>query len=230
MDLAHGNAYVTAISEYVGFGGTTVGANLIYDISGISPTSSTATASVLPLAGSPGNNFPTPLGVLAGIAVDQVNEVLYFTAEATQTNSNGGIFFYDLAGNPGHTFGTVWLQPAATALNATAGTPFSGMTNIEVDPTTGLYYVDDHGKVTLVGVSDNSIYVGGLVGSSVSMTPSHFLSTSNGAAPAGMALDNAPSLSITATNPTFTESTLNPASSHNTPLSLLSSPTIPASS
>src|SRR5262249_18900828 len=146
-----------------------------------------------------GNNFPRSLGVLSGIAVDTLHQVLYFTADATQTNTNGGIFFYNLTGNPSHTFGTVWLQAAGTGgLNSTAGTRFSALHDIEVDPTTGLYYVDDVGKEKIVGVSDNSIYVGGLVGGSLSTTPAHFLSMGNTEAiGVGMTLDNAPTLSIT---------------------------------
>src|SRR5262249_55416658 len=64
--------------------------------------------------------------------------------------------------------------------------------------------------------------VGGLIGSSVSMTPTRFLTTANGAAPEGMALDNAPTLSATSANPTFTESSSNPASANNTPVTLIS--------
>jgi hypothetical protein len=219
LDLAHDSAYVTAISAYAGFGSTFVGANLIYDISGVSGTSATAT--VLPIAGSPGDNFPSSLGLLEGIAVDTVHEVLYFTTEATSSTGNGGIFFYDLTGNPSHTFGTVWLQPSPDRLSTTAGTPFSALGDIELDLATGVYYVTDHGMLAGVGVSDNSIYVGGLVGGSLSTTPMLFLSASNGAAPAGMALDNAPTLSFTS-GATFTESTLNPAAANNTPVAAIS--------
>src|SRR5262249_32117330 len=166
------------------------------DISGISAAATTATATQITLsthdAGLGGNNFPRSLGVLNGIAVDTLHQVLYFTSDATQTNTNGGIFFYNLTGNAAHTFGTVFLQPAGTGgLNSTSGTPFSGLNRIEVDPTTGLYYVDDFGAQKNVGVSDNSIYVGGLVGGSLSTTPTHFLSIVSGPGLEGMALENA---------------------------------------
>jgi lipopolysaccharide export system protein LptA len=222
LDLTAGNAYITAISSYATFGGTIVGANQIYDISGISPTASTVTATPITINGSV--NFPTSLGVLDGVAIDTLHQVLYFTTDPTQTNSNGGIFFYDLTGNPSHTFGTLFLEPSGTGgLNSTSGTPFSALGDIEVDPTTGLYYVSDSGKEKVLGISDNSIYVGGLVGGSLSTTPTHFLSVASGAAIEGMFLDNAPTLTITPTSPTFTESTLNPASAHNTPVAVLTS-------
>jgi hypothetical protein len=41
--------------------------------------------------------------------------------------------------------------------------------------------------------------------------------------PLGLAIDNAPVLSVTSANPTFTESATNPASSNNTPVTLISS-------
>src|SRR5262249_51989825 len=122
-----------------------------------------------------------------------------------------------LAGNPLHTFGTVWLQPAPILLNSTAGTPFSGLTYIEVDPATNTYYVSDHGQFSSVGVSDNSVYVGSLSGTPRQRTPAHFLSVNGSpstASPEGIATDNAPTLALTATVPTWTEEganvTLNP--------------------
>jgi hypothetical protein len=236
LDLTTGNAYITAISEYVGFGGTTVGANLIYDVSGITPSATTAAIAEMPISPSDsvllGDSFPTSLGVLEGIAVDKTNHILYFTTDATSGTTNGGIYFYDLTGNPTGTFGTVWQQPAPDSLNSTAGTPFAGLDYIEVDPATNTYYVGDFGKVTSVGVSDNSIYVGSLTGTALQRTPSHFLSidthtSPSTASPLGMAIDNAPTLAITpVAGPTFTESVNNPASANNTPVLVASAASV----
>src|SRR5262249_15902404 len=143
---------------------------------------SATTASITQLTISPhdsglgGNNFPRSLGVLEGIAIDKTNQILYFTTDPTVSTSNGGIFFYNLTGNPSHTVGTGWQQAAPISLSSTAGTPFAGLTYIEVDPTTNTYYVSDHGKFPSVGVSDNSVYVGSLTGTALQRTPSHFLS------------------------------------------------------
>src|SRR5262249_46563144 len=198
---------------YVGFTGTTVGANLIYDVSGISASATTATITPLSISPHdslplPGDDFPRSLGVLEGIAIDKTNQILYFTTDPTASTSNGGIFFYNLTGNPSHTFGTVWQQPAPVSLSSTAGTPFAGLTYIEVDPTTNTYYVSDHGKFSNLCVSDNSVYVGSLTGTALQRTPSHFLSINGSpstASPNGIATDNAPTLSISAVAPTWTE-------------------------
>ena len=210
LDLATGNAYLTAISEYVGFQGTTVGANFIYDVSGITPTATSLSITQLTISphdsGLGGNNFPLSLGVLNGIAVDKVNNILYFTADGTKSTSQGGIYFYDLSNNPTGTYGTVW---------STASSLFSGFDFIEVDPATNTYYAGNRG-------SDNSIYVGSLTGTALQRSPTHFVS---GAPTEGLALDNAPTLAVTPTTPTFTESVSNPASSNNTPVTVISGAT-----
>ena len=59
------------------------------------------------------------------------------------------------------------------------------------------------------------------------LAPTTFLTLPTGAAqlqPLDLALDNAPTLAITpVSSPTFTESSLNPAASNNTPVGLITS-------
>src|SRR5262249_56368794 len=112
-----------------------------------------------------------------------------------------------------------------TASSSSSGLPDGGLFHIQIDHATGLYYVSD--KTSFIGITptvDARVYVGSLSGGTVAQTPTAFLqiTNTNGLFPDGLALDNAPSLTITALTPTFTESTLNPASTHNTPAGLIS--------
>jgi hypothetical protein len=66
----------------------------------------------------------------------------------------------------------------------------------------------------------------GLSVTSVVSTINPILVANSNGSPQGLAFDDAPTLSLTTANPTFTESANNPASAHNTPVTLLSSSTI----
>src|SRR5262249_23309079 len=93
------------------------------------------------------------------------------------------------------------------------------LAQIQLDVTTGKYYVSD------LANNDHAVLVGNL---NSTAAPTAFFTLPTGQAqlgPEGLAIDNAPTLSITSLNNTFTESTSNPASSNNTPVSVISSAT-----
>ncbi|HEY2134633.1 MAG TPA: DUF4347 domain-containing protein, partial [Xanthobacteraceae bacterium] len=201
---------------------TTVGSNAIYvdsnlGVAGTAPTK----LQLSPADGSLGaSNFPVSLGVIAGIAVDPVTEKLYFTTTPStdpvnHTTGTGGIYEYDLTGNPSHTYSAIWVEPSSGSLF---------LSYIQIDDATGKYYVTSNQG----GGSNPSIYEGHLSGGASAQSPTLFtnLTISSITQQAqGFAIDNAPSLSITATNPTFTESVNNPALTNNTPVGVISAAT-----
>ena len=186
----------------------------IYETSSLTASSTSVSISQLvDLGTSRGPIFG--IGV-PGLAVDTVTGTVYFTTQKVggTTPIEGGIF----AVNPTtHVVTTLFRQDG---VNGPTGT----LTAIQVDDATGEYYVSVIGANGVGG----QIWVGSL---STPGTPTLFetLPTYNGGttkpAPMGFSLDNAPSLSITPSNPTFTESTSNPASLNNAPVALLSAET-----
>src|SRR5262249_10009444 len=168
-------------------------------------------------------HLPTANGFFAqngGLAIDDNSgsPVLYFTTElgngsSSSADSEGGIFKYNLTNNSTGTFSTVFQQTTAQ--------PNSLLTSLTLDPAQGKYYVTDIGG----GLNNSSqgIWVGQLSGGA----PIKFLQVSDaqGLGPSQITVDNAPTLSVTSTSPTFTESASNPASTNNTPVSLISAST-----
>ena len=236
LDTADNTAYFVASAEHEGDGYVTLTANYIYKATGVTSTATSATMSQLPVVSAGNFLVPASLGAVEGIAFDAVNDTLYFTTDPTSTQSHGGIFSYALSGNPNGTFGTVWLQPTPQSMvnGHLTSEPFGDLSYITVDAQTGQYYVSDgegfdtfnNGMVTGSLGDDSRVYIGSLTSTAA---PSAFLQISvpvNGVAtPQGLALDNAPSLSVASALPTFTESVNNPASLNNTPVRLLTSAT-----
>ena len=195
-----------------------VTSNAIYVDSNLGSTSVVTPTKLTLSPGDPniggGGDFPVSLGLITGIAVDTVTEKLYFTTEPVADptkfsgTGTGGIYEYDLTGNPSHTYHAIWVEPSNSSLF---------LTYIHIDDATNSYYVTDVNSTTGGG-----IYKGDL---SSTLAPTLFTSiptsTVTPIAPLGFAFDNAPSLSFAATNNTFTESTNNPASSNNTPVSVV---------
>src|SRR5262249_29014492 len=200
LDAPHNTAYFFSNHSTSTFTGpshsgsnitTIVDDNGLYVDSNISTTGGTLTR--LPISPDDGstdnNNFPTSLGIISGISVDTVHEVLYFTTQETN-GGTGGIYKYNLTGNPSGTYSAVWLEPST-------GTQV--LSYISVNPTTGKYYVSDDAN------GDHAVLVGDL---SSTLAPTTFLTLPTGGAqlqPLGLALDNAPTLALTATVPSWTE-------------------------
>ena len=141
--------------------------------------------------------FPGSLGQIAGVAFDTASEVLYFTADPVETSpgtfTNGGIFSYDVNSNTSGTFTTLWLESSVS--------PTIALTFIKVDPATGKYYVSDVGNADVnPAVYEGSLTVPGTPTLFTTITPGNFA-----LAPQGLAIDNAPTLTISALSPTWTE-------------------------
>ena len=197
LDLPHNQAFFFATkSTSTSSGGTSEKSALFVD----SDLTTNTAPTQLPIspqdANLGGNFFPVSLGQIAGIAVDTTNERLYFTADPVEqpdlSTGTGGIYEYDLTNNTAGTYTALWVEPSSSSL---------ALTHIEVDPATGKYYVSD------VGQSDvnPAIYEGSLT---VPGTPTLFTTIAPGSfalAPQGLALDNAPTVALTASNPTWTE-------------------------
>jgi lipopolysaccharide export system protein LptA len=143
-----------------------------------------------------------------GIAVDTNTGTVYFTTHSTN-GAEGGVFALDPT-----------TQQITTLFRQGSGGPTGTLTAIQVDDATGKYYV----SVLNPGDNGGAIYVGNLSGG----TPTLFetIPTFSGGTidpiPNGFSLDNAPTLSGSPPNSTFTESNSNPASSNNTPVSVIS--------
>jgi lipopolysaccharide export system protein LptA len=197
LDLPHNQAFFFATkSTSTSSGGTSEKSALFVDSDLTTNTAPTQLPISPPDANFGGNFFPVSLGQIAGIAVDTTNERLYFTADPVEqpdlSTGTGGIYEYDLTNNTAGTYTALWVEASSSSL---------ALTHIEVDPATGKYYVSD------VGQSDvnPAIYEGSLT---VPGTPTLFTSIAPGnfaLAPQGLALDNAPTLALTASNPAWTE-------------------------
>jgi hypothetical protein len=165
-------------------------------------------------------NFPVSLGLISGIAVDTTSEKLYFTTQpihdpVSHTTGTGGIYEYDLSQGTSGTYNVIWLESSSNSLF---------LSYIDIDHATNKYYV----TADQSGDAHPSIYDGALSGGTAAQSPTLFADltmTSITQNAEGLAIDNAPSLTISATNPTFTESSLNPASLNNTPVGLITGAT-----
>ena len=225
LDLPHNQAFffsnTTFSTSSNGHPIISVSSNAIYVNSNLS-SASVVTPTKLTM--SPGDthigasaDFPVSLGLITGIAVDTVSEKLYFTTEPVADptkfsgTGTGGVYEYDIIANPGHTYTALWVEPSTSSLF---------LTYIHIDHATNSYYVSDVNSTTGTG-----LYKGSLSGSGAPTLFTSIGPPSVGMSLNGFALDNAPTLAITAANTTFTESTSNPASSNNTPVSVISSAT-----
>jgi hypothetical protein len=204
LDAPHGTAYFFSndtTTIFVGPGSTTstvADDNGLYVDSNINNAGATLTR--LPISPADGTfgggtNFPSSLGLISGIAVDTTNEILYFTTKSI-SSSTGGIYKYNLLNNSLGTYSAVWLEPST-------GTQV--LNHIQIDVTTGKYYVDDQAN------GDHKVLVGNL---NSTLAPTTFLTLPTGAAqlqPLDLVLDNAPTLAITALSATWTEEQTSPS-------------------
>jgi len=151
--------------------------------------------------------FPVEFGSIDGMAIDPLTNTLYFStgsilfdhdvnAGTPPIFSPGGIFSYALTGNPTGTYTQIYVQ------NALSG-PQGLLGDLEIDPTTGRWYVTDYTGGT-GGAGDEGIWTGNLNGTG---TPTLFSLTNDlsGQIPSGITLNIAPELTGTETGATATE-------------------------
>jgi hypothetical protein len=224
IDFATGDVYLSSTRVIAGLSGDSVQKNFIYHLSGLTAGSGagafsfgTGTASLLPfspqdneLGTTPplaGEAFPMEHGSLDGLAIDTATHTLYFSTGTVNLNDDsnsltppvtyrGGIFSYSLTGNPTGTYTEIFHQNLANG-------PQGLMGDLEIDPTTGQWYVTDYTGGT-AAPGDEGIWTGHLNGTG---TPSQFALVNNagGEIPAGFTLDVAPTLTGTETGATATE-------------------------
>lgn len=227
IDFGTGNIYLTSTRVLAGVDGDSVSKNYLYNLSGLTSGAGAnffsfggGNATVMPFSpqddqvgtgtANPGEAFPKELGTLDGLAIDTVNHILYFSTGEVLLDDDqntgtapvyhpGGIYSYALTGNPAGAYGTVF-----TANN---GGPVPGlMSDLEIDPVTGRWYVIDY-LGTNGGTVDGQegIWSGNLNGSG---TPTLFanINNINALAPTGFTINHAPIFtSSTAATPTATE-------------------------
>src|SRR5579883_556926 len=199
--------------------------NSIYETSGTTFSASSTSVSIQKLMdvsntlgamaalGTPGFTvYSKPGETAAERAADPLNGKIFFTTQTLGGThpAEGGIFELDPSTQ---TITTLFRQDGVHG-------PTGTLTSLQIDYATNEYYV----TVINSGGTGGTIWVGSLSGG----TPTQFESLASqpdDPTPLDLSVDAAPTLSITATNPTFTESSLNPASSHNTPVGLITGAT-----
>jgi len=200
------------------FGQDVVEDNFIYRATGLTPASASLSFSKIPFSpndtafGDPdvppigGNAFPQEHGTIRGIDYDPLTNTLYIsTATVTLDTSTaqdgselttyyGGVFAYALTGNPTGTYTTLFQQDGVNG-------PVGQLGFIEVDPSTGRYFVVDVTGGPAAG--DGGVYVGSTSGG----TPTLFSTIGNpgNLSPQGLDLIHAPTLNGTEVGGTATE-------------------------
>jgi lipopolysaccharide export system protein LptA len=202
LDAPHNQAFFFSNTTSSSFSGTVVTSNAIYVDSDLTVPNSTPTQIQLSPADSNlgGGNFPASLGLITGIAVDTKTEKLYFTTQpitdpVATTTGTGGIYEYDLSQGTSGTYNVIWLEPSSGSLF---------LSYIQIDDATNKYYVTGNQS----GDANPSVYDGALSGGTAAQSPTLFADltmTSITQNVQGLALDNAPTLALTASSPTWTE-------------------------
>jgi hypothetical protein len=179
-----------------------VTSDAIYVDSNLTVQNSTPTKIVLSPADSTlgAGNFPVSLGLISGIAVDTTSEKLYFTTQpihdpVSGTTGTGGIYEYDLSQGTSGTYHVIWLEPSSSSLF---------LSYIQIDHATNKYYVTGDQSAD----ANPSVYDGALSGGTAAQSPTLFANltmTSITQNAEGLAIDNAPTLTISALSPTWTE-------------------------
>lgn len=218
INFATGTVFLASSRVTSFFGQDVVEDNFIYRATGLTPASATLTFAKMPFSpndtafGDPdippigGNAFPQEHGTIRGIDYDPVTNTLYIsTATVTLDTSTdqdgselttyyGGIFAYALTGNPTGAYTTIFQQDGIDG-------PVGQLGFIEIDPSTGRYFVVDVTGGPAVG--DGGVWTGSLAGG----TPTLFATIGNagGLAPQGLDIIHAPTLNGTEVGGTATE-------------------------
>ncbi|MBC7604892.1 MAG: hypothetical protein H7255_19820, partial [Ramlibacter sp.] len=235
IDYTRGEVYLGTSGVTSFFGSDIVDNNYVYKATGLAANGSSTSLTFANLAFSPddddvgginnanmaanglalpGEAWPVELGTIRGVDVDPVSHDLYIVTGTVivdtsaaldgsqMTTYYGGVYRYDLDSNASGVVTQLFKQ------NGSAG-PVGLMYYIEVDPSTGKYYVtDETGTNALPG--DGSIWVGSM---STPGTPTlvSVVGNINGLGPQGLEIQDAPNLSGTALAPTITETAGNPS-------------------
>ena len=198
LDLASGHAVFGA--NIGGFISVTIipATPYLYSVTGLTASSTSVTMTKLPLNIPVADGFFTQNGGF-GIDDHSGSPILYFALTAgTVTNNNvqttsstgSGVYSYALTNNSSGTFSPLFQE---------AGNAFLQLRSITLDTATGKYY---GAAPNFIGSPNNGVLIGNLSGGA----PTQFLSISDIDKAAGqLALDNAPTLAITALSPTWTE-------------------------
>ena len=218
INFATGTVFLGSSRVTSFFGQDAVEDNFIYRATGLTPASATLTFAKIPFSpndiafGDPdvppigGNAFPQEHGTIRGIDYDPVTNTIYIsTATVTLDTSTdqdgselttyyGGVFAYALTGNPTGTYTTIFQQDGVNG-------PVGQLGFIEVDPSTGRYFVVDTTGGPAAG--DGGVYVGSMSGG----TPTLFATIGNpgNLAPQGLDIVHAPTLDGTEVGGTATE-------------------------
>ncbi|MDF2464005.1 MAG: tandem-95 repeat protein [Ramlibacter sp.] len=229
IDYTNGEVYLGSSRVSSFFGQDFVEKNYVYKATGLTSGSSSLSfsqlafnpddddatapndADIIPMTGEA---WPAELGTIRGIDVDPTGRFLYIvtgtvildTSSAQDgsqmTTFYGGIYKYALTGNPNGDVTTLFQQ------NGTIG-PVGLLYYIEVDPSTGKYYVvDTTGANAAVG--DGGVWVGSTSGGTPTLLGT--VGNINGLGPQGLEIQDAPNIdSATALEPTITETAGNPS-------------------
>jgi hypothetical protein len=231
LDLPHHVAYFTSATTHAtstinGAPTVTVNSNAIYKATNVNAGGAANSVTITKLV----DINPLTTGVLSSgetaqdITVDTATGEVYFVTNGDAKTNGGGVFKMD----PNGTIHTIWTQAANTS-GVSPGGPTGLLTAITIDDQTGKYYVsvDDNGSGS--NTVNHAVYVGSLTDTEnhaptlfeqLAPYPTGVGVNTQQAQPEGMAIDNAPILSVTNNAPTYTETAGTP-SADGTPVTLI---------
>jgi Ca2+-binding RTX toxin-like protein len=219
INFATGDVYFTSTRVLASAGGDAVSKNYLYRISGLDNadgagafTFGGGNITVMPFSphdsevgtgtNNPGEAFPKEFGTLDGLAIDTVNNILYFSTGEVLLDDDqnsgtapvyhpGGIYAYALTGNAAGTYTVVWQQTAGQG-------PQGILSDLEIDTVTGRWYVlDTTGTSGVVANDGEGVWSGNLNGTG---TPVLFSTINNesGLTGVGLHLNRAPTMTTNA--------------------------------
>lgn len=237
INFATGQIFISSHRVLAADGGDLVSRNYIYVASGLTPGSAGPLAySVLPFSPDdddsgiltiPGEGFPQELGSLEGIELSPDGNTLYFLTASILYDHDGdgdttdeqvipgGLFSYALTGNAAGAYTTIWQQTFGGA------GPQGLLDELEIDFVTGHYYISDTTAGT-AQAGDEGIWRGSLGGGSPTLFET--IANANGGSIDGFEVYRAPTLTVTSSASTYTE-TAGAASGFNTEVAVISAST-----
>ena len=219
INFATGDVYFTSTRVLASAGGDSISKNYLYRISGLDNadgagafTFGGGNITVMPFSphdsevgtatNLTGEGFPKEYGTLDGLAIDTVNNILYFSTGEVLLDDDqnsgtapvyhpGGIYAYALTGNAAGTYTVVWQQTAGQG-------PQGILSDLEIDVVTGRWYVlDTTGTSGIVADDGEGVWSGNLNGTG---TPVLFSTINNesGLTGIGLHLNRAPTMTTSA--------------------------------
>ncbi|HEY2248453.1 MAG TPA: DUF4347 domain-containing protein [Bradyrhizobium sp.] len=234
LDLPNHVAYFTSSrtnsTSHNGVHSTTVFSNAIYKATNVTTNGGTNSVTITKLA----DVNPHTVGLVGfediqDIAVDTATGKIYFTSIGDAITNGGGVFEMD----PDGTIHTIWTQ-ASNPLGAGPSGPNGLIGAITVDSQTGKYYISVGDSNPGDNSGNHAIYVGNLSDTNnhaptlfeqLAPYPTGVGNNTQQTQPQGMAIDNAPVLSLTSASPAYTETAGSP-SADATPVTLISGSTL----